>query len=544
MTTKNILLTTTMSLVALLSIASVSNFDVFAEETEKQYKMSDDISATVEFVFRDGTETHHFPVFSTTTDFISNSGTTFNVQGVVDEAPLLHKALDQYYQYQFSSTDGVNHYEYPFRTFDVNVQIANKSETIRDINYNDCEVDDFHVKTLSDDYESYGFYPDKVGFAIIDDIDFRCGGVASNDDVASTYTAGRTSSFEDFGQTPYKFAEDARAIVTLEFNGGTEIIEFPIFESLSGFAEADDNNPSFHVEGIVSSHSLLDQAINQARNVGGITTAIHDDFDARVEFTNNGNSVRGLDYSDCRVSSFFIETYFDKEEGYTGKRGFAIVEQIDFECSGISPQNPTYHKIQGDAPIWSSSKMISSYMENPYNMGTGPQAIVTFTFDDGQETVNFPEVEQIFSVSSGGSKSTLTRTNPTLELTAVPNEYPLLYKHVDEAQKIGQNFVGSSSLTDFFDVDVTLVYGENNVRTFNYSDCRSTDYTVKTQHDDEESFFKGFSLTNEFLLECKGYHPNSPVYDAMFETVTYANTLNTNDLRNTDSWGPGFTIQE
>ena len=31
----------------------------------------------------------------------------------------------------------------------------------------------------------------------------------------------------------------------------------------------------------------------------------------------------------------------------------------------------------------------------------------------GQETVNFPEVEQIFSVSSGGSKTTLTRTNPT-----------------------------------------------------------------------------------------------------------------------------------
>ena len=235
MTTKNILLTTTMSLVALLSIASVSNFDVFAEETEKQYKMSDGISATAEFVFRDGTETHHFPVFTTTTDFISNSGTTFNVQGVVDEAPLLHKAIDQYYQYQFTSIDGVNHYDYPFRTFDVNVQIANESETIRDINYNDCTIDDFQVKTLSDDYESYGFNLEKVGFAIIDDIDFRCGGVASNDEIESSYTTARTSTFEDFGQTPYKFAEDARAIVTLEFHGGIEIIEFPIFESLSGF---------------------------------------------------------------------------------------------------------------------------------------------------------------------------------------------------------------------------------------------------------------------------------------------------------------------
>ena len=58
-----------------------------------------------------------------------------------------------------------------------------------------------------------------------------------------------------------------------------------------------------------------------------------------------------------------------------------LLSKIDFECSGINPQNPTYHKIQVDEPVWSSSKMISSYMENPYNMGQGPQAIVTFTFD-------------------------------------------------------------------------------------------------------------------------------------------------------------------
>ena len=30
----------------------------------------------------------------------------------------------------------------------------------------------------------------------------------------------------------------------------------------------------------------------------------------------------------------------------------------------------------------------------------------------------------------------------------------------------------------------------------------------------------------------------------MFETTTYANTQNTSDLRVTDDWGPGFTVQE
>ena len=84
---------------------------------------------------------------------------------------------------------------------------------------------------------------------------------------------------------------------------------------------------------------------------------------------------------------------------------------------------------------------------------------------------------------------------------------------------------------------------KKHIRGFNYSDCRSVDYVVKTQHDKEESFFKGFSLTNEFHLECKGYHPNNPLYDAMFETYEKASNPSTNDLKNTDNWPKGFYVE-
>ena len=40
------------------------------------------------------------------------------------------------------------------------------------------------------------------------------------------------------------------------------------------------------------------------------------------------------------MSGYDILTLQDKEEGYTGKRGFATAEILDVECSGLSPVNP------------------------------------------------------------------------------------------------------------------------------------------------------------------------------------------------------------
>ena len=89
---KNILLST--CLIVILSVVLIPNFEAFAEEEQTDYKIIEDVKSVVTFTFRDGVEVHEFPFYSMTTDFISNDGSTFKVQGVVGDAPHLHKALD------------------------------------------------------------------------------------------------------------------------------------------------------------------------------------------------------------------------------------------------------------------------------------------------------------------------------------------------------------------------------------------------------------------------------------------------------------------
>ena len=60
------------------------------------------------------------------------------------------------------------------------------------------------------------------------------------------------------------------------------------------------------------------------------------------------------------------------------------------------------------------------------------------------------------------------------------------------------------------------------VRSFNYNDCRVTDYVVESDRDKEDGYFKGFALANIIDFECLGYHPNNPIYDAMFEVEKQA----------------------
>ncbi|WP_420544873.1 hypothetical protein [Nitrosopumilus sp.] len=529
--TMKMIMTIMFAVFATLSVGTLN--DVFAEGEATKYKMADDVSAVLTFEFRDGIETHSFPVFKMTSDFVSNVGTTFNVQGVVDEAPHLHQALDDAFKYRMMTTTGGSSFEYDYRFFDVYAEISKNGESIRTVDYYNCEVLDYKIETEKDDYESYGFY-EKVGFAIVDDIDFRCGGVVSGDKIKNQPRSSTSLVAYDYGSSPFKFAHDARTTVTFEFDEGTETMEFPIFELTAGFEEGNDSGPSFHVEGIVTEHPLLDNAINQARKTSGLASSYNTDFEASVKFTNNGEFVRGLDFVDCTVSSFFVDTYQDKEEGYTGKRGFAVIEKIDFTCAGMTPQNPTYDKMQDGKPVWSNTKMYNEYTENTYNMGTGPKVIATFTFDNGQEVIDLPVFEQ---------GTILDKANPTFELVGVPGSYPLLYQHVDDMRKNGQKVSGTNSISNLFDVDVSLIHGEKTIRGFNYADCRNVDYVIKTQHDKEESFFKGFSLTNEFHLECKGYHPNNPIYDEMFETYEKGSNRSTNDLKNTDDWAPGFYVE-
>lgn len=522
-----------MTVISISSLTFLENSLIFAEESNDNYKMAEDTKAILTFTFRDGVEIHEFPVFSMTTDFVSNTGTFFEVKGVVGNAPYLHKALDEAYKFRLMKQTGANSFEYDYRFFDVKVDFVRGNESVYGLFYYNCEIDGYEVETLnSNDYESY--LSSSSGFAIVDAIEFQCGGVNPSDEfdrpVNNQQRIGTMDVAYNYGILSYKYAEDVRTYVTFKYDNGIERIEFPVFETMSGFSEI-DKIAEFKVEGIINSYPLLHDAIDKSRNISGLSSGYNTDFDATVEFVQGTllggqKLLRTIDYTDCIVDSSKIITQYDKEEGFTGKRGFAIVQQIDFSCEGMKPTNPRYGELSQNSLITKTTFMENSQMKNGYNMGTGPHAIATFDFNGGRETINFPIFQQ---------SDLLAKSNPTFVLEGIVGDFPLLYKRVDEAAKINQ-IQGASRAHELFDVDVSLLHDGMIVRGFSYSECRVTDYDIQTQTNKEETYFKGHALANIFEFDCHGYKPYDPIYNAMFDIYDKAETISSLDLRETQDW--------
>jgi len=500
--------------------------------------MIGDVSPVLTFTFRDGVETYEFPVFEMGENFADNSGTSFSVEGTVTNSPLLHKAMDEAYKYK--SSNGA--FDYQFKYFDVDVNFVKSGESIMSLDYNTCRIDNYQVETLdSNDFESYFA---KVGFAIVDKIDFVCSGL-TYDNEASKITAN--NSLTDYGTSGFKFANNMTTSVTFTFENGIEKIEFPVFNLVSGYAEAANNVVAeFQVEGVLDYYPLLYQTIDKSRQVSGLSTASNVDFDALVEFTNGESVYMGFDFSSCRISDAQITTKTDKEEGFTGKSGFAIVHQLTFTCSGIQGVNMHYDELRGDIPTWKTPQLTNDYVEPIQNTDKGLSAFTTFTFEDGTETIEFSMFKQskVLTTTEDTGDETITNkaTYPTIELRGIIGDYPMLYHNLDNNRKI-QGVAGTSN-KELVDIDVDLVFDGGVLRGFNFVNCRAIDYIVETDPNSEESYVKNkFAVENIFEFECQGYHPNNPAYDAMFN-VEKSNTESTSDLRNTDQWGLGFTVRE
>ncbi|KFM21070.1 hypothetical protein AAA799B03_01406 [Marine Group I thaumarchaeote SCGC AAA799-B03] len=361
------------------------------------------------------------------------------------------------------------------------------------------------MTTQTDDYESY--HAANSGFAIVNSIEFNCGGVSINQEENFPSVRPGERIFTDYGALPFKQANDLRTFLTFDFDNGAEKIESVIFTSTGGYSEEDIGTPSFQIITAVLPHPLIDNAIMKSQKVGGLATSFNEDFDVNVEFvipekqsgltTISEQKIRGLEYEDCIV-------------------GFATAEILDVECSGLSPENPN-----------NEPKPVTV----DYNMGTGPRAVATFSFDKGTEVVEFPEFYQ---------GNLIARANPTFELVGVPGVTPLLYDVVDNARKAGAQTTGVSSIDELFDVKIDLMYGDILARGYDYSSCHVTDYILKTEHDLEESFYKGFALTNEFHFECLGYSPIDPhlgMHDAKKGDVESSKDY---QKRQRSTWGPGF----
>lgn len=83
-------------------------------------------------------------------------------------------------------------------------------------------------------------------------------------------------------------------------------------------------------------------------------------FKVRVDLNQYDQVVRSFVYSNCRVTSYQIDTQLDKAEGYLNKTGFAILNYYSFECQGYTPINPPYdemHKSQNTETTQNSLTM-------------------------------------------------------------------------------------------------------------------------------------------------------------------------------------------
>ena len=544
MTYKNAQNITLFSIVTLLALFSIDISNVYAEENTG-YKVIGEITPVLTFAFRDGMETHEFPVFSMGENLVNDSGVSFSVEGTVTQSPLLHKALDEAYVYRHSNAA----FDYQFKYFDVDANFMKNGTSVISFDYNNCRIDNYQVETLdSNDYESY--FKD-VGFAIVDKIDFVCSGLNTNND--SNLVSSRTVI--DHGESGFKFANDVKTFVTFSFDNTKEKIQFPVFNLVSGYAESTRNvAPEFSVDGVLDYYPLLQSKIDDARKVSGLTAQSNNDFDVLVEFVQGEKTLRGIDFSSCRVSSAQITTQSDKEEGFTGKSGFVTTYPMGFECSGINALNMYYDELRDGTSSWKPSKIVHEYKEPLQNTDKGLSAFATFIFKDGIETIEFSMFKQseVLTVTEktnddNGQKAlaadAFTRkvTYPTLELRGIVGDYPLLYNHVDENLSIN-GIVGTGN-RDLADIDIKIMSGDEEIRGFNYSNCRSTDYVVSTDTNTEESYVKNkFALETVFDFECQGYTPNNPVYDAMY-IVEQADTESSMDLRNTDRWAKGFYVE-
>lgn len=160
----------------------------------------------------------------------------------------------------------------------------------------------------------------------------------------------------------FVFVEKVSTTASFEFRDGSETVAIQQFSQLSGFGskslvQNDDPRadggkssratPAFTLEKIVGNTPYLYAAADQAQQyyINSGFEYPYKIFDVTVYVSDSTNVFRTFEYRDCQVTNYVVVTRSDNEEGYTGK-GFAVVDQISFECGGYTPHNPLMEKMK------------------------------------------------------------------------------------------------------------------------------------------------------------------------------------------------------
>ncbi|CDI05662.1 hypothetical protein [Candidatus Nitrosotenuis uzonensis] len=166
--------------------------------------------------------------------------------------------------------------------------------------------------------------------------------------VSMSETKEITAADAPKGNEQYLFGESTYPVVTFKFRDATVKHDFQIISQTSGFnSGARGSTPEFTLQKVIGNTPYLHQAVDQTHQY--TTRSLQDypykEFDVVVDIVQSGKTLRTFEYQRCGISNYKVNTEFDKAESFTGKDGFAVLEQYTFTCAGYMPKNPTYDEM-------------------------------------------------------------------------------------------------------------------------------------------------------------------------------------------------------
>ena len=171
------------------------------------------------------------------------------------------------------------------------------------------------------------------------------------------------------------------------------------------------------------------------------------------------------------------------------------------------------------------------------------------TIDPGEDSINDIEIETEFQFENIGSVTFTTfavyeqtggfKPGETVSFRlfglADIDKLPM-YELADRSFE--HRFGSVTSPTNEFNVNVRLTQNELVLHEFLYRDCRMIDYSVNTLFDSEETFSgkTKFAIVDGFEFECKGYTPNTPLFEKLVAKLEKADTPSTKDILPGVTW--------
>ncbi len=157
-------------------------------------------------------------------------------------------------------------------------------------------------------------------------------------------TQGTTIFAEEVDKKKYTAANDIAIHTVFTFREAIEESDgFQVYKQMSGF-DLQTESPVFKLEGVVDFDRVYLYAAADMSYHRGINNSQHSygQFDVDIYLNQEEITLRHFKYTNCSVMDYDVTTLFDKEEGWNTDKGFAIIDEFEFECSGYKPINPLY----------------------------------------------------------------------------------------------------------------------------------------------------------------------------------------------------------